>query len=391
MDNECRITFWNKFAVKFFGYSEKEMMGRCVIGTIVPETETGGRDLDKFMRQLCINTQAYSSSINENITKDGKRVWIVWTNRPITNENGEQVGVLCVGNDITEFQRMENSLKSLNKAFISLGADFERNISFLTSTCGELLGAACALYNRLSGGLLCSIGKWHVPEDYKLIDRPDGHICYDVIRRNQKEIYVVRHLDQTLFAEKDPNVLAYGLKTYVGYPVYAFGECVGSLCVVYSKDVEFSDSDKRIIEILATAIGIEEERRVSEEALKRSRDFYLALFDRFPTSVWRSGNDGRFDYFNKAWLNFTGRNIDQEIGQGWFENVHPDDRQACLKTYLDAFNERKSFEREFRLRRYDGEYRRIIDVGTPFFDLKGNFAGYIGSCYDITERKHSQH
>jgi len=129
------------------------------------------------------------------------------------------------------------------------------------------------------------------------------------------------------------------------------------------------------------------ERKQAEEALEKSRDFYLSLFEEFPSLIWRSGTDGKCDYFNKSWLEFTGRTLRRELGDGWAEGVHPEDLDHCISTYLRAFKARRPFEMEYRLRRHDGEYRWIVDYGRPFNDLNGNFAGYIGTCNDITERK----
>jgi PAS domain S-box-containing protein len=100
-----------------------------------------------------------------------------------------------------------------------------------------------------------------------------------------------------------------------------------------------------------------------------------------------SGIDKLCTYFNKPWLDFVGRSIDEELGEGWANGVHPDDLTNCLKTYSEAFDKAEPFETEYRLRRYDGEYRWISDSGVPRFGRDGTFAGYIGSCLDITERK----
>ena len=105
--------------------------------------------------------------------------------------------------------------------------------------------------------------------------------------------------------------------------------------------------------------------------------------------IWRSGVDAKYNYFNKTWLAFTGRSIEQQIGDGWTENVHPDDLDRRMSAYLDAFHARRSFQMEYRLRRHDGEYRCIRNMGQSFDDLDGRFAGHLGSCYDITEHKKS--
>jgi two-component system sensor histidine kinase UhpB len=112
----------------------------------------------------------------------------------------------------------------------------------------------------------------------------------------------------------------------------------------------------------------------------------LAYLDVLPVLVWRSGRDARCDYFNQAWLDFTGRRLDQELGDGWAEAVHPDDRERCVGDYLEAFEARKPFSLEYRLRRNDGEYRWVRDVGRPYFTAGGEFSGYIGGCIDVTDR-----
>lgn len=106
--------------------------------------------------------------------------------------------------------------------------------------------------------------------------------------------------------------------------------------------------------------------------------------------IWRSGVDKRCDFFNQAWLTFTGRLLEQELGDGWADGVHPDDLEGCLRSYVAAFDARVPFRLEYRLRRFDGEYRWVLDIGTPRTDPAGGFAGYIGCCFDITDRKQTE-
>ena len=117
---------------------------------------------------------------------------------------------------------------------------------------------------------------------------------------------------------------------------------------------------------------------------------YRLLVQHSPVMIWRSGLDAKCDYFNRTWLAFTGRTIEQEMGDGWAEGVHPDDLERCVAHYRDHFQQREPFEMEYRLRRHDGMYRWIFDRGVPFWDEAGNFAGFIGSCVDVDERRRAQ-
>jgi PAS domain S-box-containing protein len=127
------------------------------------------------------------------------------------------------------------------------------------------------------------------------------------------------------------------------------------------------------------------DRKMAEEELRESEERFRTVANAAPVFIWMSGVDKLCTFFNKPWLKFTGRTMEQEMGNGWAEGVHPDDLQKCLQTYTEAFNAREPFVMEYRLRRHDGEYRWISDNGVPRYDTEKNFTGYIGSCVDITE------
>jgi diguanylate cyclase (GGDEF)-like protein/PAS domain S-box-containing protein len=125
----------------------------------------------------------------------------------------------------------------------------------------------------------------------------------------------------------------------------------------------------------------------AERTVARARDFHLTLFEEFPTQIWRAGLDGKCNYVNKAWLLFTGKKMAEETGDGWILDIHDHDQERFKQAFLEAFKLREPFETEFRLRRHDGRCRWVLSLGRPFNDLDGVFAGYIGSCTDIQERK----
>lgn len=121
-----------------------------------------------------------------------------------------------------------------------------------------------------------------------------------------------------------------------------------------------------------------------------SGEEYRVLVEQAPILIWRSDTTGACDYFNERWLEFRGRTLEQESGNGWAEGVHPDDFDRCLDIYQGAFRERATFEMEYRLMRHDGVFRWIFDRGVPFYLNGGSFGGYIGSCVDVTDRIQAQ-
>ncbi len=132
---------------------------------------------------------------------------------------------------------------------------------------------------------------------------------------------------------------------------------------------------------------LERSRKRFIERLTRSQEYYLKILEDFPALVWRSDPDGSLDYVNRTWRAFTGRDLEQEVGEGWLEGVHEEDRADCRERFSRSMRERSPFYMEYRLRRYDAEYRWVADHGRPFFDLDGAFRGFVGSCQDITDRK----
>jgi PAS domain S-box-containing protein len=130
-----------------------------------------------------------------------------------------------------------------------------------------------------------------------------------------------------------------------------------------------------------------QKRRRVEAALRESEERFRLVANAAPVMIWMSGPDKLCTYVNQPWQTFTGRSIHDELGNGWAEGVHAEDSEQCMETFAKAVDQREPFEMEYRLRRYDGEYRWVLDLGVPRFNANGSLAGYIGSCLDVTERK----
>jgi len=123
---------------------------------------------------------------------------------------------------------------------------------------------------------------------------------------------------------------------------------------------------------------------------RESEERFSLVANTAPVMIWMSGIDKLCTYVNRPWLDFTGRTIDEELGSGWADSIHPEDLRSSLDIYMQAFDRRHAFTMEYRLRRHDGEFRWMFDSGVPRFDRDGTFAGYIGSAVDVTDRKKAE-
>lgn len=146
------------------------------------------------------------------------------------------------------------------------------------------------------------------------------------------------------------------------------------------------DDNKKLIGVLGIGRDITL-RKEAETKLLEQEVQYQNLANSGLALIWTSGTDKLCNYFNQTWLNFTGRTLEQEIGNGWAEGVLPEDFDQHLNTYVTAFEKQEAFQMEYRLRHHSGEYRWILDMGTPNYNKDGEFIGYIGNCFDIDERK----
>jgi two-component system sensor kinase FixL len=134
------------------------------------------------------------------------------------------------------------------------------------------------------------------------------------------------------------------------------------------------------------AVLVEHAQRV-ERSLRESEQRFRTMANTAPVLIWMSGTSGLCEFFNEGWLHFTGSTLEGQLGNGWATGVHPEDVQCCLTVYQTSFAARRPFEIDYRLRRYDGEYRWILDKGVPRYSPGGEFLGYIGSAIDVTDRR----
>jgi PAS domain S-box-containing protein len=148
----------------------------------------------------------------------------------------------------------------------------------------------------------------------------------------------------------------------------------------------YYDSNGEAYRMLGMATDITD-AMLLEQQVRETEERFRLVANTAPVMIWMSGPDKLCTYFNQQWLEFTGRPLELELGNGWADGVHPDDLDRCLKTYVEAFDRGERFKMQYRIKRHDGEYRWILDFGVPRINPEGSCIGYIGSCVDITDSK----
>ena len=343
----------NDRAAEAYGYSTEELEGETL--RLIRAPESFG-DIARQMQQVELKGGWVFETKHRR--KNGE-VFPVETSSRVIKIGGMKYFQSIV-RDITDRKKSENRLTRLNECFLGFGSDPTDNINSLVELCGELLGATAALYNKLDGGFLCSVGKWNAPENFNAMDRADGHLCYDLIRTGREDLMVVRDLPATTYFGSDPNVREYGLKTYVGKAVRFGKENIGSLCAVFQNDFIPSGDDERLVSILASAIGVEENRRRNEEALRESEERYRRLVELTPDAIAVHSN-GRFVFVNPAGIRLIGaKELNDLVGVPIMDVVHQDYRELVKA-------------------RVAGPDRN--DVGQPFAEEK--FLRFDGSTVDV--------
>ena len=192
------------------------------------------------------------------------------------------------------------------------------------------------------------------------------------------------------------------IKAIVGCPLKTSKRVEAIIVFAYDDDRNFIPEDIEFIERIAAvgAIAVERfhlynnlkselaERMKTEEDLERSRNYYFSLFEQFPGMIWQALTEERHGYyFNERWLKFTGHNFPDELDSGWIQSVHPDDIDPLMKIHRSAYASRSGYEAHYRLRRADRQYRWIAEIASPLYDFRNHFSGYMGGCFDITDRE----
>jgi PAS domain S-box-containing protein len=352
-DADDRVTYWNRAATELYGFTHQEALGRVTHELLQTQFPA---PLEWINEQLHHDERWRGELVH--IRKDGTKAIV--NSRWVLDQkaDGSSWCILETNNDITKQKRTEKALRESEERF--------RAIVETTPECVKLISADGTLLQMNTSGLQMlgatfaddllgkSVYDLVVPEDRGRFRAFNEAVCRGQQGSLQFEIVGLEGKRRHMETHAAP------LSTPDGTTVH----------LAVSSDIT--------------------QRKHAEQALRESEQRYRVITEAAPIMVWMAGLDKLCYYFNKSWLDFVGRSLDQECGNGWTRGVHPDDFDRCLQVYESSFEACRSFEMQYRLKHHSGQYRWILDHGVPRFAPDGTFEGYVGGCLDIHNQKEAE-
>ncbi|WP_425613487.1 PAS domain S-box protein [Anatilimnocola sp. NA78] len=350
-DLEGRYLLMNQAGATLVHRPVSDIIGRLDGEIIPPQYADGVRQRDHL-----VFAAGHALTFEESVELDGKRHWFLTTKSPYRDAAGNIVGLVGLSRDVTQRVDQVEALAESERRYRTLVTSSNVGIyeTDQHGACKYLNPRWCELTGRSS-----------------MLGEGDGWVdCLHPDDREAVNIAFQRAVDTGTEFEQE-----YRYLTPDGRTVWVYGTAV-----------PIRDEQGQVTGFLGNVIDISDKKRALLE-LQSSEERFRRLADSAPVLIWTSTPAGHFSYCNSRWLHFTGRSYEQELGLGWLENVHPDDRVLCEQKYADAAASQSSFRLDYRLRRYDNEYRWMHHEGTPKLLINGEFRGFVGSCFDITDQR----
>jgi PAS domain S-box-containing protein len=315
------------------------------------ETEHSRSDFRKIVEQQ----GAISGCETVWTRKDGSILFVRESAWCVRDEAGAVRYYEGIVEDVTDRKRMEDALRESEQKF---------------ATAFRLGPAAMSIVDVENGNRILDMNEG--------FEQATGYCRGELVGRSATELGLWPQVE-----ESEPGERRFGMDARLRNFEFQFRKKTGEIRAGLISAEPMETNNRRYA--ITCTIDITD-RKQAEAALSESEERFRNMADTAPVMIWVSGPDHLGTFFNKAWLDFTGRTMEQELGEGWISSVHPDDLNHCLTRCGGAFAARRAFQIEFRLRRADGKYRWILDSGVPRY-RNGEFIGFIGSCLDLTERK----
>ena len=359
IDHRGNITFINHYGHNFFGYTEEEMLGQNVLGTIVPETESTGRDLSLMIKDILDNPSKYRNNEHENICKNAERVWVAWTNKALLDDNGQISGVICIGNDITDRKMLELKLEESEKRYRDL---FENTFEGI------------AIYQAIEEG-----------NDFVFFDfnkqatKIDNISKEQVIGRKVTEVFpgIVDFGLMNVFKR----VFETGVSEYFPTSEYKDERMIG-----WRENFVYKLPSGEIVAVYSD----ETERKQAENELKKNYSLLNSLIESIPDMIFYKDNQGIYLGCNSRFEKFVGRSSDEIIGKTDYELFEKE--LADFLRYYDnqMLKKMQPSSNEEWINYPDGSQALLDMLKTPYWGPDGNLIGILGVGRDITERKQKE-
>ncbi|MCX6046758.1 MAG: PAS domain S-box protein [Chloroflexi bacterium] len=345
------ITYWNQGAERLYGYTKTEAIGQIshnLLQTVHPQP------FEHF--ESVLQQDGEWTGELQHITKDGRAITVLSRHQRYEHEG--KAYILETSHDITERKEAEQALYK-NNILLQGVINGTNDGIYVRDVTGRYL-----LVNDIGAAIVGLTREQMLGQSYQALFPAE---IVDAIQAEDAPVLMTGELQRNETFSMIDNVL------------HTF----------HSVRTPYRDFQGNIIGVLNVVRDISDLKQI-EETLRESEARFRMMADTAPVLVWMADADALCSFFNKPWLNFTGRRLEQELGNGWLEGIHPEDYDRCLTLYLTAFAARQPFEMEYRLRHASGEYRWVVASAVPRFEADNQFVGYIGSCIDITDRKQAE-
>jgi PAS domain S-box-containing protein len=313
---------------------------------------------------------------------------------PRFSEDGKVIGVVGTALDITEQRKAANELAEtvrrqsalyhlsdrLNRAQ-NLQEIYDAAIDAILEAIG-CDRVSILLYDETE--VMRFVGWRGISEGYRR--KTEGHSPWTPETLNPSPIGVTDVRGSDIEGDLKATILGEGIRALCFIPLMSHGRLIGKFMIYFNEPHEFTESEQNLSLTIARQLSFGVARYRADAEIRESESRFRAVADAAPVLIWQADTNGGCTWVNKPWLDFTGKDLSETVGEGWATSIHPDDKERALGTYLQSFEERREFWMEYRMRRSDGEYRWLLDHGVPRFAADNVFVGFIGTCIDITER-----
>lgn len=394
-DAAGRIILWSAGAEDLFGYRSPDMLGRDFFPLLV--VAAGEPTIRAILERLSTG-ESWEGELIVPLYGGGSLPVLTAISLLPADEHGP-AGYVIVSVDLSERKRAEARIAAQYEVarVLASAESMADGIHEVLAEVGSAFAWDVGVFwapGSVTEDLQC-IDIWSTPGielvEFELESRrgapADGVVAR--VWRQHDVVWIADIATDTGF-KRAASAQAAGLRSGVAFPVETEGRLLGVM-EFYARQAELPD-ESLIATVLAVGrqVGQFIERRKAVASLRESEGRFRMMAESIPVMLWMTSATGHLEYVNRVWREFTGRPVERDLGDGWVENLHPDDRARAITVFRTAFNAQTFYEIDYRLRRRDGDYRWVLATGIPRVDADGAFRGYIGTCIDIDARRRNE-